>query len=266
MAAISRSLASMVWPAVFVASMAWIIWFFPRFIVTAGYANDNLNSQYQGAGVIDFLFLGLTLVALVLGSRQAKPTHGEVEIRTPLDKLSLFLGRASMLLIVVLVSVMFFEVVMRYVFVRPTLWANEMSLWMAGFIFLFAGLYAMQQRTHIRIFLLYDIMPRNLQRASDTLSSLLILVFSLAMIWGSFNEARDKFLRWETFGTAFDPPIPATMKPMVLIVILLVALQAIANLIADWHREAEQHDMVDEAEIEEVAQTIRAQEQSTGKN
>ena len=40
-----------------------------------------------------------------------------------------------------------------------------------------------------------------------------------------------KFYRWEMFGTAFDPPIPATVQPMVLIVVALVALQAIINTI-----------------------------------
>ena len=52
---------------------------------------------------------------------------------------------------------------------------------------------------------------------------MLIVAFVAAIIYGGFNEARDKLLRWETFGTAFDPPIPATLKPAVLIVVLLVA-------------------------------------------
>ena len=70
---------------------------------------------------------------------------------------------------------MMYEVVLRYVFEAPTLWANELSLWIAGFIFLCAGLYAMQQRSHIRIFLLYDVCPRWLQRTFDCISTLLIV-------------------------------------------------------------------------------------------
>ena len=165
----------------------------------------------------------------------------EAEIVNPFDRISLFLGRVTMLLIVLLVSVMFYEVVLRYVFERPTLWANELSLWLAGFVFLLAGLYAMQQ-------------------PCDTISTALIFAFAISMIWGGWNEARDKLLRWETFGTAFDPPIPATIKPMVLLVILLVALQALANLISDWNKEAEHHAVVDieQEEIEELARQARA--------
>jgi TRAP-type C4-dicarboxylate transport system permease small subunit len=164
-----------------------------------------------------------------------------------------------MLVVVALVGVMFFEVVARYVFERPTLWANETSLWMAGFIFLLSGLYAMQQRSHIRIFLLYDVFPRWMQRVCDVVSTALIILFAFAMIWGGWGEARDKLLRWETFGTAFDPPIPATLKPMILFIITLVAVQAVVNLIVDWSRGPEHHGVVDEAEIEDMIESSRKQ-------
>ena len=69
---------------------------------------------------------------------------------------------------------MFYEVVMRYVFRKPTLWVTEMSLWTAGMVYLLAGLYVMQQRGHIRIFILYDMVPRWAQRLFDLLSTLFI--------------------------------------------------------------------------------------------
>ena len=69
------------------------------------------------------------------------------------------------------------EVISRYVFSRPTLWANELSLWIASFLFLLAGLYAMQQRSHIRIFIIYEMMPRWAKKAADTFSVMLIVIF-----------------------------------------------------------------------------------------
>ena len=255
----STSLRRILWPTVFVACLAWVVWYFPRFIVWMGWANDNLNSQYQAAGPIDLIFLAGAVVALVLGVRAADSSAGEIVPQTGFDRVSLFLGRVTMLLIVILVAVMAFEVMMRYVFEAPTLWANEMSLWMAAFVFLLAGLYSMQQRNHIRIFLLYDVMPRWAQRICDVISTLLIAVFAAALVWGGWTEAYDKFLRWETFGTAFDPPIPATVKPMILLTAVLVSLQAIANLIADWSKEAETHGMIDEAEVEDLIESARRQ-------
>jgi TRAP-type C4-dicarboxylate transport system permease small subunit len=155
--------------------------------------------------------------------------------------------------------VMFYEVVARYVFNSPTLWANELALWVAAFLFLFAGQYAMQQRSHIRIYIIYDIMPRWAQKLSDMVSLFLIWVFAFSLVWGGYNEARDKILRMETFGTAWDPPIPATIKAAILIIICLVALQALSNLIADWNKAPEHHspaDEIDEVEIENIRRTL----------
>ncbi len=169
-----------------------------------------------------------------------------------MDRFSLLLSRLCMLLIVVVVSVMFYEVVMRYVFEAPTLWANELSLWMAGFVFLLSGLYAMQQRSHIRIYILYDMMPRSAQRLCDVVSTVLIVAFAAAVVYGGFTEAYEKLMRWETFGTAFDPPIPATIKPTVLVIVVLVAVQSVSNLIHDWSKERIEHDDYEELDISDI--------------
>ncbi|QDL91451.1 TRAP transporter small permease [Paroceanicella profunda] len=165
-----------------------------------------------------------------------------------MDWISIAVGRLTMVLIAGMVLVMTYEIVLRYVFESSTLWATELSLWMAGFVFLFSGLYSMQQRAHIRIFVLYDLMPRSVQRICDLISTVLIVAFAIAIVWGGFNEARDKLLRWETFGTAFDPPIPATLKPLVLVIICLVAVQAVMNLICDWSKDKEFHNPADDLE------------------
>lgn len=159
----------------------------------------------------------------------------ETPPRSAIDYISLGISRVGMFLVAIIVSIMFYEVVMRYFFEKPTLWVNEMSLWIGGFIYLLAALYVLQQRAHIRITLLYDIVPRWLQRVFDTISTVCIVIFGAMIIHGGFNEAVAKYNRWETFGTAWDPPIPATMKPAILIIAGLIILQAISNLVRDWN-------------------------------
>ncbi|TFL18289.1 TRAP transporter small permease subunit [Jannaschia formosa] len=223
----------------------------------AGPAVDALARRYDAVNLFDWLAVAGSVLFLVLGLMTVRRAPSEWEDWGFFDRLSVFIGRVTMVLIVVLVSVMVYEVVMRYVVERPTLWANEMSLWLAGFIFMLAGLYAMQQRSHIRIFILYDLMPRWLQRACDTVSTFLIVLFAAALFYGGWGEARDKFMRWETFGTAFDPPIPATLKPMLLFIVLLVALQAIANLIRDWNAEPVVHTAADDIDPDELERLRR---------
>ncbi|VAW12282.1 hypothetical protein MNBD_ALPHA09-1158 [hydrothermal vent metagenome] len=176
----------------------------------------------------------------------------EHEITNPMDRISLAVSRIAMAFIAAIVAIMFYEVVMRYVFERPTLWVNELSLWLGGMTYLLSGLYVMQQRGHIRIFILYDLCSRPVQRVFDTISTVLICIFSTAVVYGGFGEAWAKLMRWETFGTAWDPPIPAVMKPLVLVIVVLLAIQSIFNLVYDWNREKEVHDLVKEVAEEYV--------------
>jgi len=209
------------------------------------------------------LFLWLMLAASAVTSIYLSDSRGAIEVQPtgPLDILSLVCARGAMVGVFVLVCVMFYEVVARYVFLSPTLWANELSLWMAGFIFLLAGQYSMQQRSHIRIYIIYDMMPRWGQKLSDVVSVLLIWVFFGALVWGGYNEVAAKLGRMETFGTAWDPPIPSTVKAGILIIIGLVSVQALSNLIADWNKAPEHHsplDDVDQTEIENIKKTLGA--------
>lgn len=240
------------WPAVFSACVAYLCWYFPGVMIRFGWSDASIATQYPSAGDVTLLVIAGAAVSLVFGTLTAGTTGHESSATSVVDRLSLFLGRVCMLAAFLIVAVMFYEVVLRYVFERPTLWANELSLWMAGFIFLLSGLYAMQQRSHIRIYILYDMMPRNVQRACDVVSTVLIVVFAAAVVYGGYGEAYDKLLRWETFGTAFDPPIPATLKPAVLVIVVLVAVQAVSNLICDWSKERIEHNEYEELDADEI--------------
>ncbi len=258
-------------PLAFIVCAGWLVWHLPAFTLdlippSDQSSFDRLSAQFQSndvtpnlggllggyADVFDWLALILLPVLLVIGVRTVRRAPMEFASWRAADRVSVFVGRVTMGLIAVLTSVMLYEVVMRYVFEAATLWANELSMWLAGFVFLCAGVYAMQQRSHIRIFLLYDICPRWLQRIFDCISTFFILLFAAALIYGGYGEAFAKFYRWETFGTAFDPPIPATIKPAVLMVVSLVAVQAVINLISDWNAKPVIHSAADDIDQEEL--------------
>ena len=162
-------------------------------------------------------------------------------------------SRIAMILPGLIVIIMMYEVFMRYVLELPTNWVNEMSLWMGGWVYLLAGIYAMQQRSHIRITMLYDVVPRWLRKFFDVLSTALIILWVAATIWGGFNEAWEALITWEKFDSAWAPPIPAITQPLVLLITLIVGIQAVSNLIMDWNEEGDGME-VDEmqAEIEEL--------------
>ncbi|WP_443630656.1 TRAP transporter small permease [Candidatus Njordibacter sp. Uisw_056] len=160
-----------------------------------------------------------------------------------IDRITLPICRVAMWGGMFIVAIIFFEVVSRYVFLSPTLWVNELSLWTAGMFYLFAGLYAMQQRSHIRILIVHCILPRWLRHCCDVLSLCLLFVFVFAVVWGGYDEAVSKLLNWERFGTAWNPPIPAIMKPLILLMLAAIFIQALSNLIFDWKNENIEHEL-----------------------
>ena len=109
-----------------------------------------------------------------------------------------------------------------------------------------------------RSYVIYDMMPRWMQKASDCTSVFLIWVFVGCLIWGGYNDAIRRLMNLEGYGSAWDPPIPGTVKTAVLVVGLAVALQALSNLIADWNKAPEHHsaDDIDEHEIENIRKTL----------
>ena len=247
-----RHLPQWLVPFLFIACGSWIVWHGATYIMAFGGYTDALAARYRQIMTLDYLILVAMPILGVLGVLGVKRAPMEIDEYPAIDRIAMFIGRVTMLLIAIVVCVMMYEVILRYVFERPTLWANEMSLWLAGFVFILAGFYAMQQRSHIRIYLLYDMFPRGVQRICDTVSTVLIVGFAFFLVYGGYGEAKAKMLRWETFGTAFDPPIPATLKPLVLIVVILVAIQSVLNLIADWNKEPEIHSAADDIDHDEL--------------
>lgn len=183
----------------------------------------------------------------------------EHERTGPMDLFSWGLSRVAMWAVPFIVIIIFIEVTLRYAFASPTLWVNETSLWVAGGVYLIAGSYALQQRNHIRIFLFYDMAPLGLRRLFDVISTVCFCLFAFGIIWGGFNEALTRLLNWERFGTAFNPPIPATMKPLILLTMALMAVQAVSNLINDWNEDQRESRFTEAEEAaSEIAETMAA--------
>jgi TRAP-type C4-dicarboxylate transport system permease small subunit len=204
-----------------------------------------------GAGLW-FIFIAPKLVPAL--ARTIHQTAGALTgPLTLVDRITLYMASILMFVVAFIVAIMFFEVVLRYVFTKPTLWVEELSRWLGGVIFLLAGLYAMQQRSHIRVVIVYDLLSRPLQRVFDAISTLCIVVFCYAVVIGYSKNAWTKLITWELYGSAWNPPIPAVMKPLIVVTCVWMAVQAINNLVVDWRRPKEVYNPADDIMIDDIA-------------
>ena len=221
----------MILPLVFILASAWVVWRMPVYLVVAGVADKTLTQTSSPASLIDGVMMFLGCASLFLGIRARSETGATPTLLSLIDRISLFLGRVTMMLILILLVVMIYEVMMRYLFESPTLWANELSLWIAGIVFLASGLPVQQQGQHIRIDIIYQRLPARGRQLCDGLAVLAIFAFGFALLWGSSDELLRKITRWERFGTTFDPPIPATLMPLLILIVFLMGVQALVNLL-----------------------------------
>jgi len=278
----SGNIKEWVIPFLFVFCAGWAIWHTPAYIVdfwphddtssltvqmTEMHKRKDVTPDLPGVfggmtDIVDLVALLLLPIIFVVGVKTLVPAPMEFPHYSRIDKIAMFIGRIVMILIISMTTVMLTEVFLRYVVEKPTLWANELTLWIGGFVFMLSGVYAMQQRSHIRIFILYDKLPRWAQHLCDTLWVVLLWFFAVCLVFGSYKQVFiNKFYKWQTFGTAFDPPIPATIQPTILIVICLIALQALLNLIADWNRDPNdlmEKDVIDQEELEAIKKSVGA--------
>ncbi|WP_424987143.1 TRAP transporter small permease subunit [Microbulbifer sp. S227A] len=141
------------------------------------------------------------------------------------------LGHFFALLFLVSMCILIFEVVMRYVFDRPTIWVHETTIFICAVCFVFGGLHSVSRDGHIRIVLLYDhfgpAMRRWVDAAIYAVCGLATAMFSYALwptVVKSFYDPTGAF-RMITSGSAWNPPFPTLLRAFLFITLVAMTLQ-----------------------------------------
>jgi TRAP-type mannitol/chloroaromatic compound transport system permease small subunit len=97
------------------------------------------------------------------------------------DRLSRLIGGAAMVMIAALVLVVFSEVVARYAFDSPTVWAYDITYMLNGVIYLLGAGLALSKNLHVRIDFLSTRLPVRVQHGVNLLfyAVLFLPVFGL---------------------------------------------------------------------------------------
>jgi TRAP-type C4-dicarboxylate transport system permease small subunit len=143
-------------------------------------------------------------------------------------------NRAGILFAIGIVAAMLIliqEVVLRYVFNAPTVWAHETTVFLCGLAFIFGGLYCTARDSHIRVVLLYDNAGPRLRKFLDVTISLLSAAAAGFFSWAAWLMVQRAIFRptgeihFETSGSAWDPAYPAWVKLFLFAVMAVMALQ-----------------------------------------
>ncbi|MGQ9371674.1 TRAP transporter small permease subunit [Azospirillum sp. ST 5-10] len=140
---------------------------------------------------------------------------------------------------VAIVAITLYEVCARYLFDAPTIWANELTLFLCAMVFLWSGLYVIRRDEHLRVSVLYDLSPYWLRRVFDAIRLACALVFFGGIAWFGFPSSWRALVTWELYGTAWNPPIPAVLKPLLVAIAAAMAVLAVVNFLRPGSRSGD---------------------------
>jgi len=163
------------------------------------------------------------------------------EVKTPMkrflqaiDRINEQTGKVVSYLILFLVGVILYEILVRYLFNSPTIWAHETSQMIYGAYVILLGGYVLQRGGHVNVDILYHRFKPRTRAIIDLFTWLLFFYFCGLLLWKGGEMAWDSFKVLETEPTAFAPPV-YPIKMMIPLGALLILLQGLAKFIRDFN-------------------------------
>jgi TRAP-type mannitol/chloroaromatic compound transport system permease small subunit len=164
------------------------------------------------------------------------PANNIRKIVDTIDNISGFFGKAVSILLIPMVYCLLHEVVGRYFFTAPTIWAGDLAMIMYGMLFMIASPYCLREGGHIRTDFLYNRWSERTQGMVDLLIYLIVflpvhLVF-LKVSWDFFLKS---YQLGERIISSPWMPIIWPLKFAIPLGIFLITLQGIAETIKSFY-------------------------------
>ena len=152
----------------------------------------------------------------------------------PIEAMSEAVGRVVCWLIPVMVLVLMIEVIMRYCFKRPTLWAYDTSIFMYGYCGLFAGCYTLKHKSHIVVDVVFNMFKPRTKAILNCCTGILFFIFLLVFIKYTWDMAMVAWEGGHRGNTAWAPPI-GHYRLIIPISAGLLLLQGIATWLRNFY-------------------------------
>lgn len=149
-----------------------------------------------------------------------------------IDGISEWSGRILHWLILMMLFIMLYEVIGRYVFNSPTIWALELATMTWGAYGVMAGAYVFLYRGHIANTILYERWSERKKAIADVVTFPLVIVFCVMLLWKGMHYGIMAVVAMEQSHSAWGPPL-YIWKLTIPAGTLLLLLQGISKFIRD---------------------------------
>lgn len=163
-------------------------------------------------------------------------TTGFLRLAQGLDQIAIWSGKLVAWLIIPMVLSLTYEVVARYLFNAPTLWAYDVTFMTYGTLFMLGAAFTLQRKGHIRTDSFYSNWSPKTQATVDLVCYLVMFFPFIAVFfyfgWEYFTKA---FTTGERFVSSPWMPITWPFKAVMPLTGLLLGLQGISEMCKCLH-------------------------------
>ena len=144
------------------------------------------------------------------------------------------IGIIASVLIPAMTLVLFYEVIARYVFDRPTIWAFDVAIFMFGYCGLLAGPCVLKRNEHINVDIVYNLFSPRGKAVLNVISGLLFFFFIVLVILTCSEVAFSSIAFGDRRPSEWAPPI-GHYKLLIPIGAFFLLLQGMANWIRNLY-------------------------------
>jgi len=147
-----------------------------------------------------------------------------------IEKVNKIVGKGVSFLIVLIASVIGIEVIARYLFNRPTIWAQEFSTMLFGAYIILGGAYTALHKGHVNMDVIYGRLSPLTKTILEIIGFLLLSgPFLFVLFWKGGEMAMRSLIRLEHSSSVWSPPL-YPLKMTLPIGAFLFLLQILLNL------------------------------------
>jgi TRAP-type mannitol/chloroaromatic compound transport system permease small subunit len=149
-----------------------------------------------------------------------------------IDDTNTWIGKAVSLLALVVAFIIGYEIFVRQVLVKPTVWVSEATVFGCGLLYLLGGAWTLKQDGHVRVDMLYHGLSRRGKAIIDCVTYFAFLLYIGVMIWAAWQYMLQSIAVRETTMSPWDPVI-WPLKIALVVSMIMLLLQQTAKFVRD---------------------------------
>ncbi|MDR2405241.1 MAG: TRAP transporter small permease subunit [Deltaproteobacteria bacterium] len=152
-----------------------------------------------------------------------------------IDKVNRAVGRVTLYVVFVIMGILLFSSLSRYIFDKPVIWGMEMAQFTMVIYFTIGGAFTLLLNSHVRMDIIYSRWSQRKKARMDTFTFIFLMAYLSILLYGCVSSTAYSIEYNQHNNTAWAPPI-APVKIIIGLGIFLTMLQAISEFFKDLAR------------------------------